>query len=104
MVKSPAIEVALTRVIEGRVSGYYDVFHSSIGSILDGEDGCDGWWVGPQIENPQCQILLENSKSVDVSAPTPSCMQPIIDVIFAVISLKLRQVHCELIPVVAGSP
>lgn len=88
-IKSPAIEVALTKVIEGRVSGHYDVFNSTIGSILDGEDGCDGWRVGPQIENPQPQILLENSKSVDVSAPTPSCIEAIIEVISAVISLKL---------------
>ncbi|KAL9075382.1 MAG: hypothetical protein Q9161_001759 [Pseudevernia consocians] len=65
MVKAPAIEVALTKVIEGRVSGYYDVFRSTIGPILDGEDGCDGWWVGPQMENPQHQILLENWRSVD---------------------------------------
>ncbi|CAD6583532.1 MAG: hypothetical protein ASARMPREDX12_001297 [Alectoria sarmentosa] len=49
IVRAPTIEVALTKVIEGRVSGHYDVFHSMIGPILDGEDGLDGWWVGPQI-------------------------------------------------------
>lgn len=73
MVKAPAIEIALTKVIEGRVSGYYDVFQSTIGPILDEEPGCNGWWVGPQIENPQHQILLENWKSVDVRLSI-SCM------------------------------
>lgn len=68
MVKAPAIEIALTKVIEGRVSGYYDVFRSTIGPILDEEPGCNGWWVGPQIENPQHQILLENWNSVDVGS------------------------------------
>ncbi len=93
MVKAPAIEVALTKVIEGRVSGYYDVFHSTIGPILDGEDGCGGWWVGPQIENPQHQILLENWKSVDVSYPTLSCMQAVHDSIFAFFLLQIGQTH-----------
>ena len=73
MIKAPVIEVALTKVIEGRVSGYYDVFRSTIGPILDGEDGCAGWWVGPQLENPQHQILLENWRSVDVCPPTLMC-------------------------------
>ena len=42
MVKAPAIEIALTEVIEGRISGYYDVFRSTIGPILDEEPGCNG--------------------------------------------------------------
>lgn len=79
MVKAPAIEVALTKVIEGRVSGYYDFFRSTIGPILDGEDGCDGWWVGPQMENPQHQILLENWRSVGVSSPTLAFTQAVHD-------------------------
>ena len=68
MVKAPAIEIALKKVIEGTISGYYDIFRSIIGPILDEEPGCNGWWVSPQMENPQLQILLENWKSVDVSS------------------------------------
>lgn len=79
VVKAPAIEVALTKVIEGRVSGYYVVFRSTIGRILDGEEGCGGWWVGPQMKDPQRQILLESWRSFDVSSPTNIYTQAIHD-------------------------
>lgn len=69
------IEIALTKVIEGWVLMYYDSFHSTIGPILDGEDGCGGWWAGPQIESPQHQMLMESWKSVDINCPTLFCTQ-----------------------------
>lgn len=104
MVKAPAIEVALTKVIEGRVSGYYDVFCSTIGPILDGEEGCGGWWVGPQIENPQHQILLENWRSVDVSSPSPFCMRSIPNLSSKSLLPQSSQVHGELNSIVVGAP
>lgn len=66
IVDSPCIEVALTKVVEGRVSGYYGAFRSTISHILDDDQGCDGWWVSPLVENPQHQLLMINWKSVDV--------------------------------------
>ncbi|KAL5352904.1 hypothetical protein ACLOAV_002852 [Pseudogymnoascus australis] len=65
IVDSPCIEVALTKVVEGGVSGYYRAFRSTISRILDDDPGCDGWWISPQVENPQHQILMINWKSVD---------------------------------------
>jgi len=65
ILNSPAIEVALTKVVEGGVSGYYDQFRAVVTKILDEDPGCDGYFIGPQIENPQDQLLLINWKSVD---------------------------------------
>ena len=65
--QSPAIEVALTKVVEGGVAGYYDVFRKVVVPILNEDPGCDGYFISPQIENPQDQLLLINWKSVDVS-------------------------------------
>jgi len=65
IISSPAIEVALTKVVEGGVAGYYGQFEKAVASILDEEPGCDGYFISPQIENPQDQILLINWKSVD---------------------------------------
>jgi hypothetical protein len=67
ILSSSAIEVALTKVVEGGVSGYYDQFRAVVTKILDEDPGCDGYFIGPQIENPQDQLLLINWKSVDVS-------------------------------------
>lgn len=67
ILNSPAIEVALTKVVEGGVAGYYDQFRAVVAEILDEDPGCDGYYISPQIENPQDQILLINWKSVDVS-------------------------------------
>lgn len=92
VVKAPAIEVALTKVIEGRVSGYYVVFRSTIGPVLDGKEGCGGWWIGPQMENPQHQILLESWRSVDVSSPTNICTQ-LSTIRTPFFLLEIRQVH-----------
>jgi hypothetical protein len=64
---SPAIEVALTKVVEGGVAGYYSQFRKVVVPILDGDPGCDGHFISPLIENPQDQLLLINWKSVDVS-------------------------------------
>jgi len=63
--ESPAIEVALTKVVEGGVAGYYSQFHKVVVPILDEDPGCDGYFISPLIENPQDQLLLINWKSVD---------------------------------------
>jgi heme-degrading monooxygenase HmoA len=68
---SGAIEVAWTKVVEGKVAGYYEQFDSVVQAILENEPGCDGFFLSPQIEDPQSQVLLINWKSVDVSA-TPA--------------------------------
>lgn len=65
--KSPAIEVALTKVVEGGVAGYYSQFSKIVVPILDQDPGCDGHFISPLVENPQDQLLLINWKSVDVS-------------------------------------
>ena len=62
-----AIEVALTKVVEGGVAGYYRNFNQTVVPILDNDDGCDGLFISPLLENPQDQLLLINWKSVDVS-------------------------------------
>jgi hypothetical protein len=64
---SPAIEVALTKVVEGGVAGYYSQFRKIVVPILNNDPGCDGHFISPLIENPQDQLLLINWKSVDVS-------------------------------------
>lgn len=64
--ESPAIEVALTKVVEGGVAGYYSQFRKIVVPILEQDPGCDGHFIGPLIENPQDQLLLINWKSVDV--------------------------------------
>lgn len=66
--KSGAIEVALTKVVEGGVAGYYKNFNQTVVPILEGDEGCDGYFISPLLENPQDQLLLINWKSVDVSA------------------------------------
>ena len=65
--ESPALEVALTKVVEGGVSGYYSQFNKIVVPILNADPGCDGFFIGLQVENPQDQLLLINWKSVDVS-------------------------------------
>lgn len=65
---SPAIEVALTKVVEGGVAGYYEQFSKVVVPILDADPGSDGYFISPLIENPQDQLLLINWKSVDVSS------------------------------------
>ncbi|CAI4218724.1 unnamed protein product [Parascedosporium putredinis] len=62
---SPAIEIALTKVVEGGVAGYYSQFGKVVSGILDAEEGCDGYFISPLIEEPQDQLLLINWKSVD---------------------------------------
>ncbi|EXJ88950.1 hypothetical protein A1O3_02014 [Capronia epimyces CBS 606.96] len=62
---SPAIEVALTKVVEGGVAGYYSQFRNIVVPILDAEPGADGHFISPLVENPQDQLLLINWKSVD---------------------------------------
>jgi hypothetical protein len=62
-----AIEVALTKVVEGGVAGYYKNFNQTVVPILNNDDGCDGHFISPLLENPQDQLLLINWKSVDVS-------------------------------------
>lgn len=64
---SSAIEVALTKVVEGGVSGYYSQFREIVVPILNEDPGCDGHFISPLIESPQDQLLLINWKSVDVS-------------------------------------
>lgn len=66
---SPAIEVALTKVVEGGVAGYYSQFTKVVSGILNDEPGCDGYFISPLIEGPQDQLLLINWKSVDVGHP-----------------------------------
>ncbi|KAK7897450.1 hypothetical protein LTR67_005339 [Exophiala xenobiotica] len=63
--QSPAIEVALTKVVEGGVQGYYSQFQKIVVPILDNDPGCDGHFISPLLENPQDQLLLINWKSVD---------------------------------------
>lgn len=65
--KAGAIEVALTKVVEGGVAGYYKNFNQTVEPILDSDDGCDGYFISPLLENPQDQLLLINWTSVDVS-------------------------------------
>lgn len=66
--KSPAIEVALTKVVEGGVYGYYSQFNKIVVDILNNDPGCSGHFISPLAENPQDQLLLINWKSVDVSS------------------------------------
>ncbi|KAK5047280.1 hypothetical protein LTR84_006802 [Exophiala bonariae] len=65
ILESPAIEVALTKVVEGGVNGYYSQFQKIVTPILDNDPGCDGHFIGPLLENPQDQLLFINWKSVD---------------------------------------
>ncbi|KAK9378261.1 uncharacterized protein V2V93DRAFT_376240 [Kockiozyma suomiensis] len=65
ILSSPAIEVAWTKVVEGKVHGYLDTFAKAVAPILEAEPGCDGFFISSQIENLQDQILLINWKSVD---------------------------------------
>lgn len=65
--QSPSIEVALTKVVEGGVAGYYSQFRKIVVPILNDDPGCDGHFISPLVENPQDQLLLINWKSVDVS-------------------------------------
>lgn len=58
--------MALTKVVEGGVAGYYSQFNKVVSGVLDDEPGCDGYFISPLIENPQDQLLLINWKSVDV--------------------------------------
>ncbi|CAK7226988.1 hypothetical protein SEUCBS140593_006427 [Sporothrix eucalyptigena] len=56
---SPAIEVALTKVVEGGVAGHYERSSAVVaGGILDAEPGCDGYFISPVIEDLQDQLLL----------------------------------------------
>jgi hypothetical protein len=72
ILNSPAIEVALTKVIEGGTAGYYSQFNKVVTRILDEEPGCDGFFISPLIENVEDQLLLINWKTVDVGTQ-PSC-------------------------------
>jgi hypothetical protein len=63
----PAIEVAMTKVVEGGVAGYYEQFRRVVVPILNADPGCNGHFISPLIENPQDQLLLINWESVDVS-------------------------------------
>ncbi|RFU25154.1 hypothetical protein B7463_g11186, partial [Scytalidium lignicola] len=65
ILRSPAIEVAMTKVTEGGVSGYYRQFNKVVTGILNEEPGCDGFFISPLIENPQDQLLLISWKTVD---------------------------------------
>ncbi|KAF7125421.1 hypothetical protein CNMCM5793_001599 [Aspergillus hiratsukae] len=65
ILSSPALEVALTKVVEGGTAGYYSQFNKVVTGILNEEPGCDGYWISPLIENPEDQLLLINWKSVD---------------------------------------
>lgn len=67
ILSSPALEVALTKVVEGGTAGYYSQFNKVVTGLLNEEPGCDGYWISPLIENPEDQLLLINWKSVDVS-------------------------------------
>lgn len=66
ILSSPAVEIAWTKVVEGGVAGYYERFNETVAPILDEDPGCDGYFISPQIEDPQSQVLLINWKSVDV--------------------------------------
>jgi hypothetical protein len=66
ILSSPAIEVAWTKVVEGGVAGYYKRFSEVVVPILNEEETCKGYFISPQIENPQDQMLLINWDSVDV--------------------------------------
>lgn len=68
ILSSPAIEVALTKVVEGGTAGYYSQFNKVVTGILDEESGCDGYFISPLMEYPEDQLLLINWKSVDVSS------------------------------------
>lgn len=86
IVNSGAIEVALTKVVEGGVAGYYDRFRETIVPILENDEGCFGYFIDPLLENPQDQLLLINWASVDVS--------PFF--LFRMLSLRIVLLkHCE---------
>lgn len=68
------MEVALTKVVEGGVSGYYSQFNKVVTRVLDEEDGCKGYFISPLIENPEDQLLLINWDSVDVSRDTEALL------------------------------
>jgi len=72
--KSGAIEVAVTKVVEGGVAGYYENFRQTVVPILDNDEGCYGHFISPLLENPQDQLLLINWASVDVSPIAPSAI------------------------------
>jgi len=76
IVNSPAVEVALTKVVEGGVLGYYEEFRKVVVPILDKDPGCDGHFISPLIENPQDQLLLINWKSVAVSKSLRPLLSP----------------------------
>jgi heme-degrading monooxygenase HmoA len=90
ILSSPAVEVALTKVVEGGVAGYYEKFEKVVSPILKEEPGCDGFFISPQVENPQDQILLINWKSVDVSWPAVQITAMITDM-YRLIMKDLRR-------------
>jgi len=65
ILSSPAVEVAITKVVEGGVAGYYEQFEKFVAPVLHEDPGCDGYFISPQVENPQDQMLLINWKSVN---------------------------------------
>ncbi|KAJ4361120.1 uncharacterized protein N0V89_001689 [Didymosphaeria variabile] len=75
ILSSPALEVALTKVVEGGVHGYYEQFAKVVDPILRDEPGADGHFISPLIENPQDQLLLINWKSVHVSTSIGLCCE-----------------------------
>jgi len=62
---SPAIEVALTEVVEGGVAGYYEQVSKVVVPILNAEPRVGGHFISPLIENPQNQLFFVNWSSVD---------------------------------------
>jgi heme-degrading monooxygenase HmoA len=66
ILRSHAIEVAWTKVVEGKVAGYFEQFDKVVRPILNDEPGCDGFFISPNLETPQKLMLLINWQSVDV--------------------------------------
>ncbi|KIW33912.1 uncharacterized protein PV07_00726 [Cladophialophora immunda] len=57
--ESRAIEVALTKVVEGGVAGYYSQFRKIVVPILNDDPGCDGHFISPLVENPPGPIAFD---------------------------------------------
>lgn len=67
VVDSPAIEVAMTHVVNGKVSGYYGA-GAETGPLMAAVEGFQGAFLSPSIEDPNRQVLLLNWKSVEVGS------------------------------------
>ncbi|KAI8938091.1 hypothetical protein NX059_005761 [Plenodomus lindquistii] len=65
IVSSPAIEVATTVVVDGKVHGYLNEGFAEAGPLMAAQPGFQGAFVAPSVEDPQRICLLINWKSFE---------------------------------------